>query len=52
MPQICKQDVVNNGLNENKKLIMDKIDETKHTGALNGKMNDEVERDSDEEGDD
>lgn len=52
LPQICKQDVVNNGLNDNKKLILDKIDETKHTGALNGKMNDEVERDSDEEGDD
>ena len=36
LPNICKQDVIVKGLEENKKLILQKIEETKAIGALNG----------------
>jgi len=48
----CKQDVLIKGLDENRKLIMQKIEDTKQIGALNGQR-DDVARDSDDlEGDD
>ena len=48
----CKQDVVIKGLDENRKLILKKIDETKLVGALNGQR-EEKEGDSDDlDGDD
>ena len=48
----CKQDVMIKGLDENKKLIAKKIEETKLVGALNGQRED-AGRDSDDlDGDD
>jgi hypothetical protein len=35
-----KQDVITKGLEENKKLIVEKIEETKSIGALNGNNQD------------
>ncbi len=49
---ICKQDVIVKGLEENKKLILQKIEETKAIGALNGQNQDVRENSEDMDADD
>ena len=41
LPAICKQEVITKGLDENKKLIIQKIEETKALGAMNNPIGDQ-----------
>jgi len=52
LPPICRQDVMVKGLEENKKLILQKIEETKAIGALNGQNQDVRENSEDMDADD